>query len=122
MGYLQPADMRREVLKTSVLILPPVKNIYSDLFYTIKLIETIYLKIPVIATRLNTYGRYYSEEALYYFDSGDTRGLADRIKEVYYDKALARRKTETARAEYDKLGWDIMRKRYVEIVEGMITP
>ncbi|HMT12489.1 MAG TPA: glycosyltransferase, partial [Ignavibacteria bacterium] len=69
MGYLQPADMRKEVLKTSVLILPPVKNIYSDLFYTIKLIETIYLKIPVIATRLNTYKRYYSDGALYYFDS-----------------------------------------------------
>jgi len=120
MGYLQPADMRREVLKTSVLILPPVRNIYSDLFYTIKLIETIYLKIPVIATRLNTYKRYYSEEALYYFDSGDTRALAERIKEVFYDKALAQKKTETARAEYDKLGWDIMRERYVEIVEGMM--
>jgi glycosyltransferase involved in cell wall biosynthesis len=122
MGYLQPADMRKEVLKTSVLILPPVKNIYSDLFYTIKLIETIYLKIPVIATRLNTYMRYYTEDALYYFDSGDTRALAERIKEVFYNKELARRKTETARAEYDLLGWDIMRKRYVGIVEDLTHP
>jgi glycosyltransferase involved in cell wall biosynthesis len=116
MGYLQPADMRKEVLKAGVLILPPIKNIYSDLFYTIKLIETVYLKIPVIATRLNTYRRYYREESLFYFDSGNTVELTERIKDVFYNKELTASKTENARADYDKLGWDIMKKRYTSIV------
>jgi glycosyltransferase involved in cell wall biosynthesis len=120
MGYLQPADMRRKVLKASVLILPPLKNIYSDLFYTIKLIETVYLKIPVIATRLNTYKRYYREESLYYFNSGDTGELAERIKDVFYNKGLTIEKTKNAREDYDKLGWDIMKKRYLEIVDGLL--
>jgi glycosyltransferase involved in cell wall biosynthesis len=71
MGFISPPEMRMEVLKSNVLILPPLKNIYSDLFYTIKLIEMIYLKIPVIATRLNTYKHYYREESLFYFDSGN---------------------------------------------------
>jgi len=119
MGYLQPADMRKEVLKTGVLILPPLKNIYSDLFYTIKLIETIYLKIPVIATRLNTYKRYYSEDSLFYFDSGNVNELAERIKEVYTNKPLVERKTASARADYDKLSWEIMRERYLEIVDKL---
>jgi glycosyltransferase involved in cell wall biosynthesis len=57
-GFIPPPEMRKEVLKSNVLILPPLKNIYSDLFYTIKLVEMIYLKIPVIATRLNKYKRY----------------------------------------------------------------
>ena len=119
MGYLQPAEMRKEVLKTGVLILPPLKNIYSDLFYTIKLIETIYLKIPVIATRLNTYKRYYSEDSLFYFDSGNVNELAERIKEVYTNKPLVERKTASARADYDKLSWEIMRERYLEIVDKL---
>ncbi len=117
MGYLQPAEMRKEVLKTGVLILPPLKNIYSDLFYTIKLIETIYLKIPVIATKLNTYQRYYSGDSLFYFESGNTNELAERIKEVYYNKPLVQQKTASARADYDKLSWEIMRDRYLKIVE-----
>lgn len=120
MGYLQPAEMRKEVLKTGVLILPPLKNIYSDLFYTIKLIETIYLKIPVIATRLNTYKRYYSEDSLFYFDSGNVNELAERIKEVYTNKPLVERKTASARADYDKLSWEIMRERYLGIVDSLI--
>lgn len=119
MGYLQPAEMRKEVLKTGVLILPPLKNIYSDLFYTIKLIETIYLKIPVIATRLNTYKRYYREDSLFYFDSGNVNELAERIKEVYTNKPLVERKTASARADYDKLSWEIMRERYLEIVDKL---
>jgi len=119
MGYLQPAEMRKEVLKTGVLILPPLKNIYSDLFYTIKLIETIYLKIPVIATRLNTYKRYYSEESLFYFDSGNINELVERIKEVYYNNTLVQQKTASARADYDKLSWEIMRDRYIKIVDEL---
>lgn len=120
MGYLQPVEMRKEVLKTSVLILPPLKNIYSDLFYTIKLIETIYLKIPVIATRLNTYKRYYSEESLFYFESGNVGELAERIKEVYFNKQLVQQKTASARADYDKIGWEIMRDRYLGVVGELI--
>jgi glycosyltransferase involved in cell wall biosynthesis len=120
MGYLQPADMRKEVLKAGVLILPPIKNIYSDLFYTIKLIETVYLKIPVIATRLNTYRRYYREESLFYFDSGNTVELTERIRDVFYNKELAASKAENARADYDKLDWDIMKRRYTSIVKGLL--
>lgn len=120
MGYLQPAEMRKQVLKAGVLILPPLKNIYSDLFYTIKLIETIYLKIPVIATRLNTYKRYYREESIFYFDSGNIEQLADRISEVYYNKELVKQKTENARIDYDKLGWDIMKERYLRLIKKMI--
>ncbi len=121
MGYLQPADMRREVIKANVLILPPLKNVYSDLFYTIKLIETIYLKIPVIATRLNTYKRYYREDSLFYFDSGSTAQLADNIKNVFYNKELVLQKTTNARADYDILNWEIMRNRYLKIINYMLS-
>ena len=121
MGYLQPAEMRKEVLKTGVLILPPEKNIYSDLFYTIKLIETIYLKIPVRATRLNTYLKYYSEDSLFYFNSGNVDKLSSQIKEVFYNKELVSKKTANARTDYDKLSWEIMRDRYIDIINEMLN-
>lgn len=120
LGYLQPAEMRKEVLKANVLILPPVKNIYSELFYTIKLIETIYLRIPVIATRLKTYKRYYSEESLFYFDSENIAELTERITQVYYNNNLVKLKTENAKNDYDKVGWDIMKNRYIEIIKSVL--
>jgi glycosyltransferase involved in cell wall biosynthesis len=119
MGFIAPDIMRKEVLKANVLILPPLKNIYSDLFYTIKLIETIYLRLPVIATRLNTYKTYYREESLFYFDSGNLDKLVERIKEVYYDKDLVKTKVENARADYDKIGWGVMRDRYLSVISSL---
>ncbi|OGU65816.1 MAG: hypothetical protein A2W30_06505 [Ignavibacteria bacterium RBG_16_36_9] len=119
LGYLAPSDMRIEILKSSVLILPPLKNIYSDLFYTTKLIECICLKIPVIATRLNTYERYYRDESLFYFDSGNLSQLVRRIEEVYYNKALVRQKTENAFKDYQKVEWNKMKNRYIRVVQSL---
>src|SRR4030095_10607837 len=119
MGYLQPEDMRKEFLKTGVLILPPLKNIYSDLFYTIKLIEAIYLKIPVIATRLNTYMRYYREDSLFYFDSGNLHQLTARLDEVFYNKELVDKKTANAYYDYEKVNWGVMMAKYLDIISKL---
>jgi glycosyltransferase involved in cell wall biosynthesis len=120
MGYLQPGEMRKEVLNSNVLILPPLKNIYSDMFYTIKLIEAIYLGIPVIATRLNTYLRYYGEGSLFYFDSGDVDDLCMRIEEVFYNRKLVEEKTKNAFNDYEKLNWSVMRERYIDIIRPLL--
>jgi glycosyltransferase involved in cell wall biosynthesis len=121
MGFIPPPQMRKEVLKSNVLILPPLKNIYSDLFYTIKLVEMIYLKIPVIATRLNTYKRYYSEESLFYFDSGNLDQLIEKIEEVYYNKELVAKKVNNAYEDYMKVNWEIMKSRYLKIINRLLN-
>lgn len=120
-GFIPPPEMRKEVLKSNVLILPPLKNIYSDLFYTIKLVEMIYLKIPVIATRLNTYKRYYREESLFYFDSGNLDQLVEKIEEVYYNKELVAKKVNNAYEDYMKVNWEIMKSRYLEIIHKLLN-
>jgi glycosyltransferase involved in cell wall biosynthesis len=119
-GFVPPEVMHREVLKANVCILPPLKNIYSDLFYTIKLIEMVYLKIPVIATRLNTYKRYYREESLFYFDSGNVEQLAERITDVFYNPALVKEKTQNAFDDYIKVDRDVMMERYKELVKSLL--
>lgn len=119
-GFLTPPEMRKEVLKSNVLILPPLKNLYSDLFYTIKLVEMIYLKIPVIATRLNTYKRYYREESLFYFNSGNLDQLIERIEEVFYNRELVAEKVNNAYEDYMKVSWEIIKPHYLKIIENLL--
>ena len=120
-GFLQPEKMNKEILKSSVLVLPPLKNLYSDLFYTIKLVEMVYLRIPVIATRLNTYELYYGEDSLFYFDSGNTRQLSEKIREVFYNKTLIAQKTENAFNNYMKVSWDKMKLIYIKIIFDLLN-
>lgn len=119
-GHLPPLEMYKEVLKANVCLLPAQKNIYTDLFYTIKLTEMIFFKIPVIAARLNTYKYYYREESLFYFDSGDAEQLSDRIIDVFYNSKLAEEKVKNAFDDYQKNSWEIMKKRYINIIEGLL--
>jgi glycosyltransferase involved in cell wall biosynthesis len=120
-GYVKPNIMLQEILKADVCVLPPLKNIYSDLFYTIKLTEMVYLKIPVIATRLVTYQKYYSEDSLFYFESDNIAQLADRIKEVYYDTDSVKNHTENAFSDYQKVSWDKMKLKYKSLTSLFIN-
>ena len=119
-GVLSHGKMSDEILKADVCVLPCIKNIYTDLFYSIKLIEMLYLKIPVIATRLNTYKYYYSEDSLFYFDSGNETELAEKIKEVFYSPEIVKNKTENAYREYKNLSWNAMKERYLKIIGALL--
>jgi glycosyltransferase involved in cell wall biosynthesis len=120
-GRVEFCEMMKKLETASLCVLPPLKDVYSDLFYSLKLIEMIYLKIPVAATRLNTYMKYYPENCLLYFDSNDEEGLAENILFAYNypDKVLGY--TENAFCEYQKYSWEIMRERYIKLVEKILN-
>jgi glycosyltransferase involved in cell wall biosynthesis len=119
-GLVSPHEMSKHILEASVCILPPLKNLYSDLFYTVKLVEMVYLHIPVIATRLNTYKYYYREESLFYFDSGNVEQLTEQLTEVFYNKELVATKTKNAYEDYMKVNWNIMQERYYGVIQSML--
>jgi glycosyltransferase involved in cell wall biosynthesis len=112
-GRLRFTEMMERLSNASVCVLPPLKDIYSDLYYSLKLTEMIYLKIPVIATRLDTYLYYYPEDCIYYFESGDACGLAEAIRLVYEDPEEVKRHTNAAWERYQGFSWPIMKGRYL---------
>ena len=118
-GRYKFKDMIKELETASVCILPPKKDVYSDLYYSLKLTEMIYLKIPVIATRLETYCRYYPENCLIYFDSENVEELADKIIFVYKNRSDLSSFTDNAFNEYQKINWEIMKERYINIIKSL---
>lgn len=116
-GRLDYKDMYRELCNATALVLPPKRDIYSDLYYSGKLIESIWLKIPVIASRLNAYLFYYPEDCLIYFDAGNEEQLAEKIIELYLYPDIGRNKSENAFNRYQQFSWPVMRKRYDELID-----
>lgn len=116
LGRLKFQEMVKELEIASACVLPAKKDIYSDLYYSIKLTEMIYFKIPVIATRLKTYLHYYPEDCLIYFDSENIEMLAEKILYTYKNRDSLSSFSENAVREYQKINWDIMSKRYNQII------
>ena len=120
-GRLPFTEMMKALENASVCVLPPKKDIYSDLYYSLKLVEMIHLKIPVIASRLNTYLHYYPEDSLIYFEPGNTVELADKLCFVYHKRGKVQSFTHNAYAHSRFLSWDIMSKRYLDLLAQMQT-
>jgi glycosyltransferase involved in cell wall biosynthesis len=118
-GQYQFDLMMRELASASACILPPKKDVYSDLYYSLKLTEMIYLKIPVIATRLKTYLTYYPEDCITYFESQDLDGLVESICYVHDHPLQAEKRSQRAFAEYQKYAWPVMEKRYIDLLDRL---
>jgi glycosyltransferase involved in cell wall biosynthesis len=116
MGRVNFKEMVIKLQDANLCILPPLKDIYSDLFYSLKLLEMIYFKIPVIATRLKTYEKYYPEKCVFYFESGNVQDLTERIIFVYENIDISTEYTNRAYEEYKKYSWDIMEKRFIKML------
>jgi glycosyltransferase involved in cell wall biosynthesis len=117
-GRLPFAEMVNEIAKATLCILPPQKDIYSELFYSLKLLEMIYFRIPVIATRLKTYEYYYPENCIYYFDSNNVHQLVEKIVFVVNNPDDVKVKTKNAFNEYQKYSWKIMSNRYKDVLNS----
>ena len=116
-GRLAYKDMYKALCKASALVLPPLSDIYSNLYYSQKLVESIYLKIPILASRLKTYSFYYPEECLFYFEPGNIQQIADSIFDVYRNPEKRIEKANNAFAKYAKVSWPVMSERYKELVK-----
>ncbi|MBM4159241.1 MAG: glycosyltransferase family 4 protein, partial [Ignavibacteria bacterium] len=119
-GRLEFKKMIKELETASLCILPPSKDVYSDLFYSLKLIEMIYLKIPVIASKLNTYQIYYPEGCLLYFEPDNETDLAEKILFAYNNPDKLKEYADCAYKQYQKYSWNIMKKRYTDLIQNIL--
>lgn len=120
-GRLKHDEMLKELSKTSVCVYPPLRNIYTEICYPIKITELIGLGIPIISSRYKTICYYYPENCFFYFDAGDLAGLVEQILTVKNDPDLILKKTENAMLAYDKVSWSgVMKQRYLEIINRFL--
>jgi glycosyltransferase involved in cell wall biosynthesis len=89
-GYL-PFTLALSILrKADITVLPYESNAYSMYALPNKVCHYLYLKKPLIATRLHSLERYFSG-SIYFVDKPDPRKLADAIQRLYTDSDLRRR-------------------------------
>jgi glycosyltransferase involved in cell wall biosynthesis len=118
---VQPQDISQYLKRCDVGILPTRQDVFLDLSFPNKLAELIVLGKPVIASRLRGIRRYFSEDAIVYFEPNSISDLAKQMVVVYEDKGLRDRSVLNASKEYEPINWEVMRKRYLNLVGNLAT-
>jgi len=102
-------------------ILPMRRDVFLDFAFPNKLSEFIITGKAVLVSRLKTMRRYFSEGALAYFEPNDAADLARQMVRLYRDRGLRGRLAANAKREYAPLRWDVMKERYLRLVERVIV-
>gem|GEM_PF-1024758 len=118
-GKVSYAETIKAACKASVCVIPAEKNIYSDLYYSLKLVEMIYIGVPVIAPRLMTYQYYYPESAILYYEPGNAGDLADKIIYAANNPDQMRERAKEALRAYEPYSWAVMSQRYRDVLSGL---
>jgi glycosyltransferase involved in cell wall biosynthesis len=117
-GEIGFREIWRKLAEMDLGILACRKDVFTDLSFSNKLAEYLFLKIPVIHSDLKSIQHYFSEKEILYFKAGNIDELAEAIcYACKYREAIVGR-ANAAFAKYASIDWGIMSRRYLDIIEG----
>ena len=103
-------------------ILPFRRDVFLDFAFPNKLPEFIVAGKAVAISRLKAIRHYFSEDALAYFEPNNPSDLAKQMVRVYRDRPLRARLAANATEEYAPIRWNLMKERYLTLVEELVDP
>ena len=122
LGSVPPSEVSAWVAKSDIGVLPMRRDVFLDYSFPNKLSEYIIVGKSVIVPRLKAIGHYFSEDALAYFEPNSPADLAKQMIRVSREPALRARLAARAKAEYAPIRWDVMKQRYLELIEQLAGP
>jgi glycosyltransferase involved in cell wall biosynthesis len=82
----------------------------------VKLLEYVYLGVPVVAPRLGVIRRYFDDTMLRYYEPENVEQLADAIVELFHDGKERERLAVAALAFYQTHNIRAQAERYLELL------
>jgi glycosyltransferase involved in cell wall biosynthesis len=93
------------------------KDVFLNLSFSNKLAEYVYLKIPVVSSDLDATKYYFNDNHILFFKAGNADDLRNKIEFAYLNRGHIRTIAESAYEQSKDFDWDVMAKRYLEVIE-----
>jgi len=116
MGPRKLEDLVGEIEACDVGVIPNHRNAFTDINTPTRIFEYLALGKPVIAPRTPGIQDYFEPEALFFFDSGNAKELAQRIDEVSSHPVQAMEKAERGQEVYLVHSWQKERETLLDLV------
>ena len=119
MGQVPGSQIPTWLSQCDVGILPIRRDVFLDFAFPNKLAEFIIMGKSVIISRLNAIHHYFTEDALAYCEPNSPADLSREMVRMYRDPQLRTQLALRAREEYRPIRWDVMKERYVALVDSL---
>jgi len=119
-GAFFPVEDIPKMLKGASLgVIPNRLDVATDMMLPVKLLEYLYLGIPVVAPGLKAIRHYFSEDAVAYYEPGDEVGMAEAIIQVLGDSKRRAVQRRQAKAFYSEHSWEYAKQRLFSAVDSL---
>jgi glycosyltransferase involved in cell wall biosynthesis len=118
-GRVLPQEIPAYLKRCDMGVLATRQDIFLDLSFSSKLSEYIIMGKSVIASRLKTINRYFSDKSLAFFEPNNGDDLAGQMLKMYQNPSLRAEFSEQARKEFAPIRWEVMRDRYLKLVADL---
>ena len=105
------------IMRSQVGIIPNRLNSFININLPQRIFEYTVYEVPVVIPKTSGVEDYFDEKCLTFFKSEDAADLAQKIYELYQDPKKRRRIALNAKTIYDELKWDVMKQRYLKIID-----
>jgi glycosyltransferase involved in cell wall biosynthesis len=119
-GNVLPEEVHDWLKRCDVGVLATRRDVFLDFSFSNKLSEYIIMGKPVISSRLKAIRYYFGEESLAFFEPNDAADLARQMVSLYQDPPLRALLAEKAKHEYAPIRWEVMKQRYLDLVEQLV--
>jgi glycosyltransferase involved in cell wall biosynthesis len=118
--FVEPAVPFREVparlAQADLGVVPTRGGVFAGKALSMKSLEYIALRIPMVISRTPASTHYYDESMVGFFAPDDPRDLARALVELARDPERRRRMVERCQSFYRAHNWPVYRSRYYDIL------
>jgi glycosyltransferase involved in cell wall biosynthesis len=84
----------------------------------VKLLEYVYLGVPVVAPRLEVISYYFDDTMLRFYEAEDVDAMADAIVELFHNRDQRERQAVAASRFYQKYSPQAQADCYLQLMSG----
>lgn len=107
------------IMRSQIGLIPNRINSFININLPQRIFEYTVYDVPVVIPKTSGVEDYFDENCLAFFRPADSNDLAQKIYVLFQDPQKRRRIALNARKRYKELKWDIMKRRYIKIVDSL---
>ena len=115
--FFRVEEIPRLVQGATAGIISNRRDAATEFMLPVKMLEYVYLGIPVIAPRLQTIQYYFDEQSVAFYDPGDVDQLARLMTSLWSDRARRVAMTLRAQDRISSLTWHSLKRLLFEVVD-----
>jgi glycosyltransferase involved in cell wall biosynthesis len=120
-GFVPLPELVSAIASADAGVVPTRRSAFRDLTHSTKMFDLLAMRRPAIVARTASVEAYFDASCFQLFESGDPHDLARAIRELRADPTLGPRLVRGAAARSEPYRWIHQRRRYLEIVDGLIA-